>query len=179
MTMPSMMMTAMTIHWVKNKIMLRTRAKTTTMKVTKQPKTETINSMACVIYLSPNDDSRVLLESLRKKLRKELYPGYDAFSPSSPVSPCPEKLPLKKARASSGPSASQFRPLLPVARFSSVDAAVNVAKVLQRTWGPLTFNVNDVRFPSRDDDSDWGSTPGVAACPPTTRTMPPTRGGWR
>ena len=91
----------------------------------------------CVIYLSPNEESRIALETLRETLRDELFPMYDAFSPSSSVSPYPEHLPRKvvsdtKAGASTS-NAIKFKPLLPIARFSSVDAAVKVAKVLQRT----------------------------------------------
>jgi len=108
----------------------------------------------CVIYLSPNDESRKRLESLREKLCQNLFPVYDAFSPSSSVSPHPEQLP-RKAKASSSTSSttppSQFRPMLPIARFSSVDAAVKIAKILQQTWDPLTFNVTDIQFISRDD----------------------------
>jgi hypothetical protein len=111
----------------------------------------------CVLYLSPNEESRIALESLRETLRDELFPMYDAFSPSSSVSPYPEYLPRKvvsdtKAGASTS-NAIKFKPLLPIARFPSVDAAVKVAKVLQRTWDPLTFNVTDIQFVSRQDDN--------------------------
>lgn len=111
----------------------------------------------CVIYLSPNEESRMALETLRETLRDELFPMYDAFSPSSSVSPYPEHLPRKvvsdtKAGASTS-NAIKFKPLLPIARFSSVDAAVKVAKVLQRTWDPLSFNVTDIQFVSRKDDN--------------------------
>lgn len=109
----------------------------------------------CVIYLSPNDESRMKLESLRERLRTQIFPGYDAFSPSSSVSPYPEQLPRKTKLASSSTSdaaaSSQFRPLLPIARFATVSDAVKVAKVLQQTWDPLTFNVTDIQFVSRDD----------------------------
>ena len=111
----------------------------------------------CVLYLSPNEQSRIALESLRETLRDELFPMYDAFSPSSSVSPYPEYLPRKvvsdtKAGASTS-NAIKFKPLLPIARFASVDQAVKVAKILQRTWEPLTFNVTDIQFVSRQDDN--------------------------
>ncbi|KAL9185891.1 hypothetical protein ACHAXT_003668 [Thalassiosira profunda] len=102
----------------------------------------------CVIYLSPDDESRSKLEALRQRLRGELFDEYDAFSPGSSVSPYPEHLPRKKAKAGE-PTA--FRPLLPIARFPTVESAVKVAKVLQRTWDPLTFNVTDIQFVSRND----------------------------
>jgi len=111
----------------------------------------------CVLYLSPNEQSRIALEGLRETLREELFPMYDAFSPSSSVSPYPEYLPRKvvsdtKAGASTS-NAIKFKPLLPIARFASVDQAVKVAKILQRTWEPLTFNVTDIQFVSRQDDN--------------------------
>ncbi len=113
----------------------------------------------CVLYLSPNEESRIALEALRETLRDELFPAYDAFSPSSSVSPYPEYLPRKvisdtKAGASTS-NAVKFKPLLPIARFASVDQAVKVAKVLQRTWDPLTFNVTDIQFVSRQDDNSF------------------------
>lgn len=115
----------------------------------------------CVLYLSPNEESRIALEALRETLRDELFPSYDAFSPSSSVSPYPEYLPRKvisdtKAGASTS-NAVKFKPLLPIARFASVDQAVKVAKVLQRTWDPLTFNVTDIQFVSRQDEGNSNS----------------------
>ena len=111
----------------------------------------------CVLYLSPNEESRIALDSLRETLREELFPMYDAFSPSSSVSPYPEYLPRKVVSDTKGgastSNAIMFKPLLPIARFSSVDQAVKVAKVLQRTWDPLTFNVTDIQFVSRQDDN--------------------------
>jgi hypothetical protein len=109
----------------------------------------------CVIYLSPSEESRIALESLRETLREELFPMYDAFSPSSSVSPYPEHLPRKVVSDKEGASTSnaiKFKPLLPIGRFASVDAAVKVAKILQRTWDPLTFKVTDIQFVSRQDD---------------------------
>jgi hypothetical protein len=45
-----------------------------------------------------------------------------------------------------------FRPLLPIARFPSTEAAVKVAKLLQKAWDPLSFNVTDIQLISRTDD---------------------------
>ncbi|KAL7516653.1 hypothetical protein ACHAWX_001644 [Stephanocyclus meneghinianus] len=102
----------------------------------------------CVIYLSPNEQSCMKLETLRETLRKELFTAYDAFSPSSSVSPYPEHLPRKAI----SDARTGFRPLLPIARFPSVEAAVKVAKLLQKAWDPLSFNVTDIQFISRTDD---------------------------
>jgi hypothetical protein len=105
----------------------------------------------CVIYLSPNDESRRRLESLRETLRRELFGEYDAFSPASPVSPHPERLPRPRA---GGDGAPTFRALLPVGRFSTVDEAVRVARAMQRSWDPLSFNVTDLQFVSRRGGGD-------------------------
>jgi len=119
----------------------------------------------CVIYLSPNDESRIKLTTLRERLKTDLFPMYDAFSPSSSVSPYPEQLPRRRPGQRQGgvkpqttgdedENESQFKPLLPIARFATVSEAVKIAKILQQTWDPLTFNVTDLQFISRDDDSD-------------------------
>ena len=132
----------------------------------------------CVIYLSPNDESRIKLTTLRERLRSDLFPMYDPFSPSSSVSPYPEQLPrrrpgrqgVKQQQSTMDEEKeieSQFKPLLPIARFATVSEAVKVAKILQQTWDPLTFNVTDLQFISRDDDSDsfiqqqHGSSSGI------------------
>jgi hypothetical protein len=109
----------------------------------------------CVIYLSPDDESRARLVALRETLRQELFHEYNAFSPSSSVSPYPERLPRTRRKSGPQPS-SQFRPLLPIARFASVDDAIKVAKILQQTWDPLTFNVTDIQFISRGDQDSLG-----------------------
>jgi len=114
----------------------------------------------CVIYLSPNDESRIKLTTLRERLKTDLFPMYDPFSPSSSVSPYPEQLPRRQGvkqqvtQDDKEEKESQFKPLLPIARFATVSDAVKVAKILQQTWDPLTFNVTDLQFISRDDDSD-------------------------
>ena len=97
----------------------------------------------CVIYLSPNEESCIALRELREKLRTQLFLEYDSFSPSSSVSTYPEFLPRKS---------EAWRPLLPISRFPSVKEAVKMAKVLQKSWYPLEFNVTDIQFISRNDD---------------------------
>ena len=97
----------------------------------------------CVIYLSPNEESCIALKALREKLRTQLFFEYDSYSPSSSVSTYPEFLPVKS---------EAWRPLLPISRFPSVKEAVKMAKVLQKSWHPLEFNVTDVQFISRNDD---------------------------
>lgn len=113
----------------------------------------------CVIYLCPNNESQQRLNALREHLRSDLFSMYDAFSPSSSVSPYPEVLPRKARKSTTNNAVEEkasvsFRPLLPIARFPNVDAAVKVAKILQQTWDPLTFNVTDLQFISREDDSN-------------------------
>ena len=120
----------------------------------------------CVIYLSPDGESRRRLSALRERLRAELFPGYDPFSPSSSVSPYPEQLPRKRAKSPAGAAGrggppTKWRPLLLIARFPSVEQAVKIARVLQQSWDPLTFNVTDLQFVSRSDDG--GAFPGDGA----------------
>lgn len=131
----------------------------------------------CVVYLSPDDASRYRLESLRERLRVELFPNFNAFSPGSSVSPYPEYLPRPRSMSSNGAGGdgegqSKFRPLLPIGRFATVEDAVAVAKVLQSTWDPLTFNVTDIQFISRkvthDNEYEYydpplGGTTSIAA----------------
>ena len=102
----------------------------------------------CVIYLTPNEQSCIALKELREELRKKLFHAYDAFSTSSSVSPYPEFLPIKSLSS----EREGWKPLLPIARFPSVKEAVQMAKVLQKSWHPLEFNVTDIQFISRDDD---------------------------
>jgi hypothetical protein len=112
----------------------------------------------CVIYLSPNEQSCIALKALREELRIRLFPSYDAFSQSSSVS-YPEFLPKK----SLSDKREGWRPLLPIARFPSVKEAVKVAKVLQKSWHPLEFNVTDIQFISRsEDDIDSGNGLGAS-----------------
>jgi hypothetical protein len=132
-----------------------------------KPKSASSYNGPCIVYLSPDDASRQRLESLRERIRLELFSNYDAFSPGSSVSPYPECLPRPRSSGSSGSGGSgngrnggngvmsQFRPLLPIGRFATVEDAVAVAKFLQNTWDPLTFNVTDVQFISRRADNDY------------------------
>ena len=114
---------------------------------TVKPKSNTYDG-PCVIYLSPNEQSCIALKELREELRKNLFHDYDAFSTSSSVSPYPEFLPMKSLSS----EREGWKPLLPIARFPSVKEAVQMAKVLQKSWHPLEFNVTDIQFISRDDD---------------------------
>jgi hypothetical protein len=110
----------------------------------------------CVIYLSPNEESRKRLEALRESLRIELFNEYDAYSPASPVSPRPERLPRgRRIDANDAHAAPSYRPLLPIGGFQTVNEAVKVARVMQRSWDPLRFNVTDLQFISRRGDDDY------------------------
>jgi hypothetical protein len=99
----------------------------------------------CVIYLSPNEQSCIALKALRDKLCTQLFPDYDAYSPASTVSSYPEFLPRRSL-------SEPWRPLLPIARFTSVKEAIKIAKVLQKSWDPLEFTVTDIQFISRNED---------------------------
>jgi hypothetical protein len=116
----------------------------------------------CVIYLSPNESSTKHLISLRSLLCTQLYSEYDPYSPSSSVSSVSsssssnsasnkgERLPQENR------SKQQYRPLLPIGKFATVAEAVKVARVMQKSWEPLCFNVTDLQFISRQDNEGGG-----------------------
>ena len=64
-----------------------------------------------------------------------------------------------------------FRPLLPIARFPFAEAAVKVAKVLQKAWDPLSFHVTDIQFISRTDDDYTIHNSDTVACEPGSEKM--------
>ena len=103
----------------------------------------------CVVYLSPNESSTKQLIALRSLLCTQLYSEYDPYSPSSTVSSSSgsgsnvERLPQENR------SKQQYRPLLPIGRFATVAEAVKVARVMQKSWEQLCFNVTDLQFISR------------------------------
>lgn len=108
----------------------------------------------CVVYLSPNESSTEQLVALRSLLCTQLYSEYDPYSPSSTVSSSSgssvERLPQENR------SKQQYRPLLPIGRFATVAEAVKVARVMQKSWEPLCFNVTDLQFISRQDKEGGG-----------------------
>ena len=113
----------------------------------------------CVVCLEPNEESKQRIAELRELLRKELFGPYDPFSVSSGVSSTsdlPRTVEKKHKKLSKGivagnEAGASFRPVLALARFPSVNAAVEAAQVLQAQWEPLSFEVTDLSIISRSD----------------------------
>ena len=113
----------------------------------------------CVVCLEPNEESKQRIAELREVLRKELFGPYDPFSVSSGVSSTsdlPRTVEKKHKKLSKGivagnEAGASFRPVLALARFPSVNAAVEAAQVLQAQWEPLSFEVTDLSIISRSD----------------------------
>jgi len=108
-----------------------------------------------VIALSPSESSRLLLTQLRQTLRQELFSPYLPFSPSSTLSN-PDEFPPEEKEA-------DYRPVIALGSFTTVTAAVSVAKKLQRLWEPLAFNVTELHFISGGEEENSGGT--TAAVP--------------
>lgn len=113
----------------------------------------------CVVCLEPNEESKQRIGELREILRKELFGPYDPFSVSSGVSSSstlPRNVEKKHKKLSKGivanaEAGASFRPVLTLARFPSVNAAVEAAQILQAQWEPLSFEVTDLSIISRSD----------------------------
>jgi hypothetical protein len=107
----------------------------------------------CVVCLEPDEESQEQLQALRYLLKKELFPAYDMYSPTSSVSDAYHRQGsgLPKAVTESSADADDptvFRPLVPIAAFSTVSSAIAVARKLKRLWEPLSFNVTDLHLMS-------------------------------
>lgn len=113
----------------------------------------------CVVCLEPNEESKRKIAELREILRKELFGPYDPFSVSSGVSSTsnlPRNVQKKHKKLSKGivagnEAGASFRPVLALARFPSVNAAIEAAQVLQAQWEPLSFELTDLSIISRSD----------------------------
>lgn len=127
----------------------------------------------CVLYLEPNEESKIHIQAFREILRKKLFSNYDPFSPSSTVTKEDTlKLGLprhvlkqhgligaqsNKSKSKRKTDGSSFRPVIPLGRFSTVTRAVEVAKKLQKVWEPLTFRVSDLQLVSKTDQYSFRS----------------------
>lgn len=115
----------------------------------------------CVIVLEPNEESIKRLRELRRLLLLDprLQP-YEQYSPTSSVSnhhhnhhhrhhhDVPTSLSMKRRRGK-GVVSADYRPVLPIAAFSTVSRAIPIARQLRRSWKPLTFTVTDLHLLSR------------------------------
>ena len=115
------------------------RGKKRRLKQRKQQYYEEFNG-PCVICLEPDEDSRIYMEDFRDVLAEELgvLAGNDTrFSPTSMFS-----------NEISSHGTGDFRPLLPVGSFPSVELAMETARKLQKMWSnrPLTYDVTDLQI---------------------------------
>jgi len=110
----------------------------------------------CVIVLEPDEESIKRLRELRRLLLLDprLQP-YEQYSPTSSVSgatnnhhhvPTSSSMKRKKGK---GVVSADYRPVLPIAAFSTVSRAIPMARQLRRSWKPLTFTVTDLHLVSR------------------------------
>lgn len=113
----------------------------------------------CIVCLEPDQESKERLIELRHLLCQEL--GMDpAFSPSSANADLDTRLP-KAAKE------SEFRPILPIASFTSVNAAIDMARKLRGLWDPLTFTVSDFQVISCEAGGKLDEFGDNAMRPPT------------
>lgn len=97
----------------------------------------------CLVCVEPDQETKDRLQELRGILCEEL--GLDpAFSATSACSGA-DSLPLVAKE-------TEFRALLPIGSFSSVESAVEIARKLRASWTPVSFNVTDFQVVSCDDD---------------------------
>ena len=114
----------------------------------------------CILCLEPDAESKALLQDIREELAMLLHGrGHNYFSASSCFSPHYIQEAIFQP--------SEYRPLIPMASFESLPAAMEVARRLQGLWGePLTFDVKELHIiSSRDDheagdDAAWGTSGG-------------------
>ena len=104
----------------------------------------------CVVCLEPDEESKERLQQLREILRTKLCldTQEDLYSPSSSVT-VPLQLPSRPLED----SLLDFRPLVPIGAFATVNSAIEMARKLRRLWDPLSFNVTDLHLISCPDTS--------------------------
>jgi hypothetical protein len=102
----------------------------------------------CMVCLEPDPKSFETIKELRDLLAKNIFQAYEKFSPSSSIT-VTDSLPKSVILGD-----STFRPLLPIAGFTSVSSAVKFARKLKGTWTPLSFYVPDLHFLSDIPDFD-------------------------
>jgi hypothetical protein len=92
----------------------------------------------CMVCLEPDPKSKEFLEELRDLLKQELFDIYDKFSPTSSLS---ETQSLPKSVQD---GEYNFRPLVPIGDFPTVESAVKFARKLKGLWRPLSFEVTEL-----------------------------------
>jgi hypothetical protein len=95
----------------------------------------------CVLCLEPDKQSQEKLKHLREFLQPLLFDTPDYYSPTSSFSN--DSLKNKEDEA----SAPTFRPVIPIASFSSVANALDVARKLKSLFGaPVSFPVTNLQI---------------------------------
>jgi hypothetical protein len=138
----------------------------------------------CVVCLEPDEESRRRLVELRELLRRELFDAQPAFvdrySPTATVLGPSTHSVFHRSSATSSPSSSPYRPLVPIGAFGTVNEAIRMARKLRRLWNPLSFEVTDLQivsmaassypspaFPRDASGGEWdGSGDGLAPTSP-------------
>lgn len=145
----------------------------------------------CILCLEPDEESQIHLQTLREILQKKLFNYYDPFSPSSTFSKdgihkkspngykeddrslLPRSILRKHGilekeekkndnrRKKKKQEGSSYRPLISLGQFSTVTKAVDVARRLQQSWEPLTFEVCDLQMISSISSSSKRSGEGT------------------
>jgi hypothetical protein len=90
----------------------------------------------CVLCLEPDAESREDLLTLRTALQKYGLATYSPFAPTATVDP---SIPPVARYA-------DFRPIIPIASFATVSAAIPVATRFRSIWDPLTWEVTDLQI---------------------------------
>lgn len=109
-----------------------------------------------VVCLEPDSESQRKLRMLRSMLltgfTNEEANLYEKYSPTSSVSNT-GRLPKASMSSSSSSSSSSlrdradsYRPVLPIAAFPTVSAAIETARRLRSDWEPLVFPVTDLHL---------------------------------
>jgi hypothetical protein len=99
----------------------------------------------CILCLEPNAESKQMLQDLRQELALLLDQNSHYSSPSSIYSWKYIMEPMFQP--------DDYRPLIPIASFQSLQPALEVARRLKGVWGdPLTFEVNELHLLSCRDD---------------------------
>lgn len=113
-----------------------------------QPKTESdLFNGACVIVLEPDARSSQMLQDLRRSLRSVLPESFQDFYSCTSTMPHP--------RSTQHQSATEWRPVVPIASVSTTAAAIPLARHLRASWEPIQFNVTDLHVIS-SSSSDGG-----------------------
>ena len=103
----------------------------------------------CLICVEPNEESGEKLKELRSLLCDEIF-GDVPLSPASYLSL--QSITDAKSKSDMRSDKEEFRPLIPVGDFPTVESAIEVAKAIKSFWDPLTFTVSDLHLMSMGEN---------------------------